>query len=41
MKFILLFVVRTEMLECHGDVDFLAKLHCVREACQVRCDQMN
>lgn len=30
------FIVRTEWLECHGDSDFLAKLHCVREACQVR-----
>lgn len=29
------FLVRTEWLECHGDSDFLAKLHCVREACQV------
>uniref|UniRef100_A0A3Q3XHF9 Mitoguardin 1 n=1 Tax=Mola mola TaxID=94237 RepID=A0A3Q3XHF9_MOLML len=28
-------VLRTEMLECHGDMDFLAKLHCVREACQL------
>lgn len=29
-------VLRTEWFECHGDVDFLAKLHCVREACQVQ-----
>ncbi|TKS79564.1 Mitoguardin 1 [Collichthys lucidus] len=28
-------VLRTEMLECFGDVDFLAKLHCVRQACQL------
>ncbi|XP_056327835.1 mitoguardin 1 isoform X1 [Danio aesculapii] len=28
-------VLRTEMLECLGDADFLAKLHCVRQACQV------
>lgn len=28
-------VLRTEWLECHGDSDFLAKLHCVREACQL------
>ncbi|RXN35338.1 mitoguardin-1-like isoform X1 [Labeo rohita] len=27
-------VLRTEMLECLGDTDFLAKLHCVRQACQ-------
>ena len=27
---------RTELLECLGDTDFLAKLHCVRQACQVR-----
>lgn len=26
---------RTEMLECLGDLDFLAKLHCVRQACEV------
>ena len=26
---------RTELLECLGDTDFLAKLHCVRQACQV------
>lgn len=29
---------RTEILECHGDLDFLAKLHCVRQACEVRSD---
>ncbi|XP_042372799.1 mitoguardin 1-like, partial [Plectropomus leopardus] len=23
------------MLECRGDIDFLAKLHCVRQACQL------
>lgn len=23
------------MLECLGDTDFLAKLHCIRQACQV------
>ncbi|XP_077058135.1 mitoguardin 1 isoform X1 [Siphateles boraxobius] len=28
-------VLRTEMLECLGDTDFLAKLHCIRQACQV------
>ncbi|XP_062285786.1 mitoguardin 1 [Scomber scombrus] len=28
-------VLRTEVLECLGDVDFLAKLHCVRQACQL------
>ncbi|XP_016333573.1 mitoguardin-1-like isoform X2 [Sinocyclocheilus anshuiensis] len=28
-------VLRTEVLECLGDTDFLAKLHCVRQACQV------
>ncbi|XP_073935801.1 mitoguardin 1 isoform X2 [Castor canadensis] len=28
-------VLRTEMLECLGDSDFLAKLHCVRQAFQV------
>ncbi|XP_041804671.1 mitoguardin 1 [Chelmon rostratus] len=28
-------VLRTEMLECLGDLDFLAKLHCVRQACQL------
>ncbi|XP_034039275.1 mitoguardin 1 [Thalassophryne amazonica] len=28
-------VLRTEKLECLGDVDFLAKLHCVRQACQL------
>lgn len=28
-------VLRTEMLECLGDADFLAKLHCVRQACQL------
>ncbi|XP_028667019.2 mitoguardin 1 [Erpetoichthys calabaricus] len=28
-------ILRTEMLECLGDSDFLAKLHCVRQACQV------
>lgn len=33
-------VLRTEMLECLGDTDFLAKLHCVRQACQViLCDK--
>uniref|UniRef100_A0A8C7YHL2 Mitoguardin 2 n=1 Tax=Oryzias sinensis TaxID=183150 RepID=A0A8C7YHL2_9TELE len=26
---------RTELLECYGDQDFLAKLHCVRQAFQV------
>ncbi|XP_067107113.1 mitoguardin 2 [Osmerus mordax] len=26
---------RTELLECYGDHDFLAKLHCVRQAFQV------
>lgn len=24
------------MLECLGDTDFLAKLHCIRQACQVK-----
>ncbi|XP_047446354.1 mitoguardin 1 [Mugil cephalus] len=28
-------VLRTETLECLGDLDFLAKLHCVRQACQL------
>uniref|UniRef100_A0AAV2JZG4 Mitoguardin 1 n=1 Tax=Knipowitschia caucasica TaxID=637954 RepID=A0AAV2JZG4_KNICA len=28
-------VLRTEMLDCLGDLDFLAKLHCVREACEL------
>ncbi|XP_029561925.1 mitoguardin 1 isoform X2 [Salmo trutta] len=28
-------VHRTELLECLGDTDFLAKLHCVRQACQL------
>ncbi|KAF3857956.1 hypothetical protein F7725_011157 [Dissostichus mawsoni] len=33
-------VLRTEMLGCHGDIDFLAKLHCVRQACQlILCDR--
>ncbi|CAB1326860.1 unnamed protein product, partial [Coregonus sp. 'balchen'] len=28
-------VHRTELLQCLGDTDFLAKLHCVRQACQM------
>nr|XP_048715759.1 mitoguardin 1 isoform X2 [Caretta caretta] len=28
-------ILRTEMLECLGDSDFLAKLHCIRQAFQV------
>ncbi|KAL8178425.1 UNVERIFIED_CONTAM: Mitoguardin 1 [Gekko kuhli] len=28
-------VLRTETLECLGDSDFLAKLHCIRQAFQV------
>ncbi|KAK5860307.1 hypothetical protein PBY51_021797 [Eleginops maclovinus] len=33
-------VLRTEMLGCLGDIDFLAKLHCVRQACQlILCDR--
>uniref|UniRef100_A0A8C9WZC7 Mitoguardin 1 n=1 Tax=Sander lucioperca TaxID=283035 RepID=A0A8C9WZC7_SANLU len=33
-------VLRTEMLDCFGDIDFLAKLHCVRQACQlILCDR--
>eukprot|EP00063_Salmo_salar_P021976 XP_013996811.1 PREDICTED: protein FAM73A isoform X2 [Salmo salar] len=28
-------VHRTELLECLGDTDFLAKLHCVRQACKL------
>uniref|UniRef100_A0A3B3CQL1 Mitoguardin 1 n=1 Tax=Oryzias melastigma TaxID=30732 RepID=A0A3B3CQL1_ORYME len=33
-------VLRTEILECHGDLDFLAKLHCVRQACElILCDR--
>ncbi|KAF2984406.1 hypothetical protein EK904_003350, partial [Melospiza melodia maxima] len=28
-------VLRTEMFECLGDSDFLAKLHCIRQAFQV------
>uniref|UniRef100_A0A1A8I1C6 Family with sequence similarity 73, member A n=1 Tax=Nothobranchius kuhntae TaxID=321403 RepID=A0A1A8I1C6_NOTKU len=32
-------VLRTEILECRGDLDYLAKLHCVRQACQlIFCD---
>uniref|UniRef100_A0A8C5N5X3 Mitoguardin 1 n=1 Tax=Gouania willdenowi TaxID=441366 RepID=A0A8C5N5X3_GOUWI len=32
-------VLRTDILECVGDLDFLAKLHCVRQACQlILCD---
>lgn len=27
--------LRTELLECYGDQDFLAKLHCVRQAFQI------
>lgn len=27
---------RTEMFECLGDSDFLAKLHCIRQAFQVK-----
>ncbi|XP_029474754.1 mitoguardin 1 isoform X2 [Rhinatrema bivittatum] len=34
-------VLRTEMLECLGDSDFLAKLHCVREAFQVILSETN
>ena len=33
--FLLLPFTRTEVLECYGDQDFLAKLHCVRQAFQV------
>lgn len=29
-------IFRTEILECLGDLDFLAKLHCVRQACEVQ-----
>ncbi|XP_012670815.1 mitoguardin 1 [Clupea harengus] len=33
-------VLRTELLECLGDTDFLAKLHCVRQACQaILCER--
>uniref|UniRef100_A0A3P9J3Y8 Mitoguardin 1 n=1 Tax=Oryzias latipes TaxID=8090 RepID=A0A3P9J3Y8_ORYLA len=33
-------VLRTEVLGCHGDLDFLAKLHCVRQACElILCDR--
>uniref|UniRef100_A0A8C7ZNS4 Mitoguardin 1 n=1 Tax=Oryzias sinensis TaxID=183150 RepID=A0A8C7ZNS4_9TELE len=33
-------VLRTEVLACHGDLDFLAKLHCVRQACElILCDR--
>ncbi|KAM9720085.1 mitoguardin 1 [Menidia menidia] len=33
-------VLRTEAMECVGDLDFLAKLHCVRQACQlILCDR--
>ncbi|XP_037538320.1 mitoguardin 1 [Nematolebias whitei] len=28
-------VLRTEILGCYSDLDFLAKLHCVRQACQL------
>uniref|UniRef100_A0A1A7YP57 Family with sequence similarity 73, member A n=1 Tax=Iconisemion striatum TaxID=60296 RepID=A0A1A7YP57_9TELE len=32
-------VFRTEILECRSDLDYLAKLHCVRQACQlIFCD---
>ncbi|MCJ8731978.1 hypothetical protein PDJAM_G00206100 [Pangasius djambal] len=34
-------VLRTEMLECLGDTDFLAKLHCIRQACQVILQEMS
>lgn len=30
------FPSRTELLGCYSDQDFLAKLHCVRQAFQVR-----
>ncbi|KAF7662591.1 hypothetical protein LDENG_00231810 [Lucifuga dentata] len=34
-------VLRTEMLDCLGDLDFLAKLHCVRQACQlILCERL-
>ncbi|XP_058501040.1 mitoguardin 1 [Solea solea] len=34
-------VLRTEMLECLGHIDFLAKLHCVRQACQlILCERV-
>ncbi|XP_075471868.1 mitoguardin 1 isoform X2 [Ascaphus truei] len=32
-------VLRTEMLDCLGDTDFLAKLHCIRQAFQVILSQ--
>ncbi|XP_060901118.1 mitoguardin 1 [Labrus mixtus] len=33
-------VLRTELLECVGDLDFLAKLHCVRQASQlISCER--
>ncbi|XP_017266318.1 mitoguardin 1 [Kryptolebias marmoratus] len=33
-------VLRTELLGCFSDLDFLAKLHCVRQACQlILCDR--
>ncbi|EGV93582.1 Nexilin [Cricetulus griseus] len=34
-------VLRTELLECLGDSDFLAKLHCVRQAFQVNEEDEN
>jgi len=30
---------RTEMFECLGDSDFLAKLHCLRQAFQVNSEE--
>lgn len=33
------FPSRTELLGCYSDQDFLAKLHCVRQAFQVRTAQ--
>lgn len=33
------FPFRTELLGCYSDQDFLAKLHCVRQAFQVRMSQ--
>lgn len=35
LVFFFFFFTRTELLECYGDQDFLAKLHCVRQAFQV------
>uniref|UniRef100_A0A3B4TXG3 Mitoguardin 2 n=1 Tax=Seriola dumerili TaxID=41447 RepID=A0A3B4TXG3_SERDU len=35
IKYTFNYTLETELLECYGDQDFLAKLHCVRQAFQV------